>query len=135
MISFRLGTYISSSPCCVVLNFMSCTYVKGWIRSILDFLSDRAYPPETVSWSKGDACSVIYLRAHAHIFTRTIYIFLYTVLKPRCMVVPSSTEEGKLLKKRYAVFNHDGSLAELKGFELKRRGELEIIKVFQSQVL
>ncbi|CAN0340367.1 unnamed protein product, partial [Discosporangium mesarthrocarpum] len=52
----------------------------------------------------------------------------------RCMVLPSSTEEGRLLKKRYAVFNHDGSLAELKGFELKRRGELEIIKVFQSQV-
>ncbi|CAM9095659.1 unnamed protein product, partial [Laminaria digitata] len=51
----------------------------------------------------------------------------------RCMVLPSSTEEGKLLKKRYAVFNHDGSLAELKGFELKRRGELEVIKVFQSQ--
>ena len=32
---------------------------------------------------------------------------------------------------RYAVFNLDGSLAELKGFELKRRGELQI---FQSQV-
>ena len=52
----------------------------------------------------------------------------------RCMVLPSSLEEGKLLKKRYAVFNHDGSLAELKGFELKRRGELELIKTFQSQV-
>ncbi|CAM9190271.1 unnamed protein product [Chrysoparadoxa australica] len=51
----------------------------------------------------------------------------------RCMVLPSSTEEGKLLKKRYAVFNFDGSLAELKGFELKRRGELEVIKIFQSQ--
>jgi len=50
------------------------------------------------------------------------------------MVLPSSTEEGKLLKKRYAVFNIDGSLAELKGFELKRRGELELIKTFQSQV-
>ena len=35
---------------------------------------------------------------------------------------------------RYAVFNLDGSLAELKGFELKRRGELQIIKIFQSQV-
>lgn len=34
---------------------------------------------------------------------------------------------------RYAVFNLDGSLAELKGFELKRRGELQIIKIFQSQ--
>lgn len=52
----------------------------------------------------------------------------------RCMVLPASTEEGKLLKKRYAVFNFDGSLAELKGFELKRRGELELIKKFQGQV-
>jgi len=52
----------------------------------------------------------------------------------RCMVLPASQEEGKLLKKRYAVFNPDGSLAELKGFELKRRGELKIIKIFQSQV-
>ena len=34
---------------------------------------------------------------------------------------------------RYAVFNLDGSLAD-KGFELKRRGELQIIKIFQSQV-
>jgi len=52
----------------------------------------------------------------------------------RCMVLPASTEEGRLLKKRYAVFNFDGSLAELKGFELKRRGELELTKTFQSQV-
>jgi DNA polymerase epsilon subunit 1 len=34
----------------------------------------------------------------------------------------------------YAVFNPDGSLAELKGFELKRRGELGIIKQFQAEV-
>jgi len=52
----------------------------------------------------------------------------------RCMFLPASTEEGKLLKKRYAVFNFDKSLAELKGFELKRRGELELIKRFQEQV-
>ncbi|ETV91373.1 hypothetical protein, variant 2 [Aphanomyces invadans] len=52
----------------------------------------------------------------------------------KCMVVPASTEEGKLLKKRYAVFNFSNKLTELKGFELKRRGELEIIKAFQSQV-
>jgi DNA polymerase epsilon subunit 1 len=52
----------------------------------------------------------------------------------RCMVLPASTEKDRLLKKRYAVFNFDGSLAELKGFELKRRGELSIIKVFQSSV-
>ena len=50
------------------------------------------------------------------------------------MVLPASQEEGKLLKKRYAVFHPDGSLAELKGFELKRRGELKMVKVFQQQV-
>lgn len=52
----------------------------------------------------------------------------------RAMILPSSTEEDKLLKKRYAVFNDDGSLAELKGFEVKRRGELKLIKIFQSQI-
>lgn len=52
----------------------------------------------------------------------------------KAMVLPASTEEGRLLKKRYAVFNFDNSLAELKGFELKRRGELQLIKAFQSQV-
>lgn len=50
------------------------------------------------------------------------------------MVLPASKEEGKLIKKRYAVFNEDGTLAELKGFELKRRGELKLIKIFQSEV-
>ena len=52
----------------------------------------------------------------------------------RAMILPSSKEEDKLLKKRYAVFNHDGTLAELKGFEVKRRGELQLIKIFQSQI-
>ena len=52
----------------------------------------------------------------------------------QAMILPASKEEGKLIKKRYAVFNHDGSLAELKGFELKRRGELKLIKVFQGEV-
>jgi len=32
----------------------------------------------------------------------------------RAMILPASKEEGKKLKKRYAVFNFDGSLAELK---------------------
>ncbi|KAI8837763.1 hypothetical protein BJ741DRAFT_603225 [Chytriomyces cf. hyalinus JEL632] len=50
----------------------------------------------------------------------------------KAMILPSSTEEDKLLKKRYAVFNDDGSLAELKGFEVKRRGELKLIKIFQT---
>lgn len=52
----------------------------------------------------------------------------------KAMILPSSKEEDKLLKKRYAVFNDDGSLAELKGFEVKRRGELRLIKIFQSQI-
>ena len=52
----------------------------------------------------------------------------------KAMILPSSKEEDKLLKKRYAVFNDDGSLAELKGFEVKRRGELQLIKIFQSQL-
>lgn len=52
----------------------------------------------------------------------------------RAMILPTSKEEDKNLKKRYAVFNHDGSLAELKGFEVKRRGELKLIKMFQTQI-
>ncbi|KAI8349205.1 hypothetical protein EDC96DRAFT_308837 [Choanephora cucurbitarum] len=52
----------------------------------------------------------------------------------RAMILPSSTAEDKLLKKRYAVFNENGSLAELKGFEVKRRGELKLIKIFQSEI-
>ncbi|CDK26846.1 unnamed protein product [Kuraishia capsulata CBS 1993] len=52
----------------------------------------------------------------------------------RAMILPTSKEEGKGLKKRYAVFNFDGSLAELKGFELKRRGELQLVKNFQSDI-
>jgi DNA polymerase epsilon subunit 1 len=52
----------------------------------------------------------------------------------RAMILPASKEEDKNLKKRYAVFNHDGSLAELKGFEVKRRGELKLIKIFQTQI-
>ncbi|KAK5135159.1 DNA polymerase epsilon catalytic subunit [Meristemomyces frigidus] len=52
----------------------------------------------------------------------------------RAMILPTSKEEDKNLKKRYAVFNHDGTLAELKGFEIKRRGELKLIKIFQKQI-
>lgn len=51
------------------------------------------------------------------------------------MILPASKEEGILIKKRYAVFNDDGTLAELKGFEIKRRGELKLIKVFQVPLL
>lgn len=36
------------------------------------------------------------------------------------MLLPASKEEGKRLKKRYAVFNFDGSLAELKGYMINK---------------
>ena len=52
----------------------------------------------------------------------------------RAMIIPAAREEGKSLKKRYVVYNHDGSIAEVKGFELKRRGELQIIKIFQEDL-
>lgn len=52
----------------------------------------------------------------------------------KAMFLPASTEEGKMLKKRYAVYNFAGKITELKGFELKRRGELKLIKIFQEEV-
>ena len=47
---------------------------------------------------------------------------------------PPIHSPARLSYYRYAVYELDGSLAELKGFELKRRGELKLIKVFQEQV-
>lgn len=52
----------------------------------------------------------------------------------RAMILPASKEEGKGIKKRYIVYDHDGRIAELKGFEIKRRGELKLIKLFQSRM-
>ena len=52
----------------------------------------------------------------------------------KCMVLPSAKEEGKTLKKRYIVITKEKKMSELKGFELKRRGELKIIKIFQADV-
>ena len=36
----------------------------------------------------------------------------------KAMILPASTEEGRLLKKRYAVFELNGDLAELEGVEV-----------------
>ena len=52
----------------------------------------------------------------------------------KAMLLPAAKEKDKKLKKRYVVFGLNGSIAEMKGFELKRRGELKLIKVFQSEV-
>lgn len=52
----------------------------------------------------------------------------------KAMVIPAAREEGKKLKKRYCVFNFKGEISEIKGFEIKRRGELGIIKAFQHDI-
>ncbi|AOW05990.1 YALI0E26367p [Yarrowia lipolytica CLIB122] len=52
----------------------------------------------------------------------------------KCMMMPTSTDKGKGLKKRYVVFDDRNKIVELKGFEVKRRGELSLIKKFQSQL-
>lgn len=52
----------------------------------------------------------------------------------KAMLLPAAKEKDKKLKKRYVVFGLNGSIAEMKGFELKRRGELKLIKVFQSEI-
>ena len=67
--------------------------------------------------------------------TRTEMSVFFEIDGPyRAMIIPASTEENKMLKKRYAVFHLSGKLAELKGFEMKRRGELKLIKVFQEEI-
>ncbi|KYF39384.1 DNA polymerase family B protein, partial [Toxoplasma gondii ARI] len=52
----------------------------------------------------------------------------------RAMFLPASEKSDDLLKKRYVIFALDGTISELKGFEVKRRGELQIIKLFQTEV-
>ncbi|EJW05242.1 hypothetical protein EDEG_00707 [Edhazardia aedis USNM 41457] len=52
----------------------------------------------------------------------------------KAMILPASTDEGKLIKKKYVVINNQDKICELKGFETKRRGELEIIKKFQEDL-
>lgn len=52
----------------------------------------------------------------------------------KAIFLPASEKEDKQLKKRYAVYDFDNRIAELKGFELKRRGELQLLKAFQADV-
>ncbi|KAL7068256.1 putative DNA polymerase epsilon catalytic subunit [Cryptosporidium serpentis] len=52
----------------------------------------------------------------------------------KCFFIPASDKQDKLLKKRYAVYGFDNKLKELKGFELKRRGELQLIKILQEEI-
>ncbi|XP_026189746.1 uncharacterized protein LOC34618916 [Cyclospora cayetanensis] len=50
------------------------------------------------------------------------------------MLLPASEKTDSLLKKRYVVYGSENRIAELKGFELKRRGELELIRQFQQEL-
>ena len=112
---FGGGTYTISYPC-VMLNIdVNKNYTNDQYQTL-------------ASGSEGvGAMKKFTVRSECSIF--------FEVDGPyRGMILPASTEEGRLLKKRYAVFNMNGTLAELKGFELKRRGELQVIKTFQSQV-
>ncbi|KAL8452745.1 hypothetical protein Emed_001309 [Eimeria media] len=52
----------------------------------------------------------------------------------KAMFLPASEKSDDLLKKRYVVYGNDGRISELKGFELKRRGELEFIREFQREL-
>ncbi|KAK3232982.1 hypothetical protein CYMTET_56694, partial [Cymbomonas tetramitiformis] len=103
-------TYTINYPC-VVLNMMVVdTNTNTQFQELVD--------PVNRTYKMSDECSIE-----------------FEVDGPyKAMILPASKDEGVLIKKRYAVFNFDGSLAELKGFEVKRRGELKLIKVFQSEV-
>lgn len=64
----------------------------------------------------------------------------------KAMMIPAAKEKQKtteldiqqhstqLLKKRYCVFNFKNEISEFKGFEMKRRGELRVTKVFQEEI-
>eukprot|EP00792_Barthelona_sp_PAP020_P004667 TRINITY_DN2272_c0_g1_i1.p1 TRINITY_DN2272_c0_g1~~TRINITY_DN2272_c0_g1_i1.p1 ORF type:complete len:2452 (+),score=585.46 TRINITY_DN2272_c0_g1_i1:989-7357(+) len=84
------------------------------------YLNDQyqTFDPKTGQWKRETHCSIFFELDGPY----------------RAMVLPASPIENVLLKKRYVVFNFDGSIAELKGFEIKRRGELEIIKQFQAEI-
>lgn len=50
------------------------------------------------------------------------------------MFLSAAKEENKKVKKRYCVYDENKKITELKGFELKRRGELKLIKALQERV-
>lgn len=50
------------------------------------------------------------------------------------MFLPASEKSEDLLKKRYVVFNHNNQIVELKGFEIKRRGEMRMIQLLQEEI-
>lgn len=116
-------------PCAMLNADVHERYTNLQYQDLVNNPSNNSDPNESFSSGHGSAVAQRQYATHSEC---SIYFELDGPY--RAMILPASPEEGKLLKKKYVVFNFDGSTAELKGFELKRRGELEIIKIFQSQV-
>jgi len=83
---------------------------------------------------KKDQAGILSKRYNEYETRKEMTVFFEIDGPYKCMLIPAAKEEGKMLKKRYAVFEFSGKMSELKGFELKRRGELNIIKIFQQEV-
>lgn len=81
-----------------------------------------------------DQYQELIINKNKYLTRREMTIFFELDGPYRAMIIPASKEENKKLKKRYVVFNKEGKISEIKGFEIKRRGELGIIKIFQSEI-
>lgn len=111
-------TFKTTSGKPYTFNFMCSVFNADVAANFTNHQYQDLTDPETLEYSTRSECSI-----------------LFEVDGPyRAMVLPASLEEGKSIKKRYAVFNDNGSIAELKGFEIKRRGELKLIKEFQGEI-
>eukprot|EP01116_Phalansterium_solitarium_P016004 TRINITY_DN3613_c0_g1_i2.p1 TRINITY_DN3613_c0_g1~~TRINITY_DN3613_c0_g1_i2.p1 ORF type:complete len:1510 (-),score=589.87 TRINITY_DN3613_c0_g1_i2:2531-7060(-) len=103
-------SWTMSYPCSVLNRDVHESFTNHQYQTLID--------PDTKEYAVHNECSIF-----------------FEVDGPyRAMILPASKEKDKKLKKRYAVFNNNGTLAELKGFEIKRRGELKLIKAFQGQI-
>jgi DNA polymerase epsilon subunit 1 len=120
LIKLKNGSKVNFSFPCTILNAL-----------IYDNYKNTQY--QTIKHNENN--TYLKLSHAAEYETRTEMSIFFEIDGPyKCMFIPAAKEEGKMLKKRYAVFNKSGKLHELKGFELKRRGELKLVKIFQSEV-
>jgi DNA polymerase epsilon subunit 1 len=114
--NFKLKSTDPKTPA-YTMSFL-CTVLNRLVGQEFTNHQYQTFDPESKTYKTHSECSIF-----------------FEVDGPyRAMILPAAKEEGKKIKKRYAVFNQSGSLAELKGFEVKRRGELKMIKSFQSQL-
>ncbi|KAH9411444.1 DNA polymerase family B exonuclease [Ordospora pajunii] len=115
---------------CVVPSTLMSTYVfrsgrkMSFLSSVLNYFVCKGFTNEMYQE----------LRDGEYVKRSENSIFFEIDGPYRAMLLPASTEESKVLKKRYAIINDDNSVAELKGFEVKRRGELEIVKKLQEEL-